>query len=120
MELDELRQMNAGDLRLKERQAREDIFRLKLKLRTNQLDNPSNYRRARKELARIMTLLRQKNGPAGAGAAARTKASDPPDGSASLSQLISPFSILRSQISGIRKPCVIASTKGGQRLTVSS
>ena len=76
MELDELRQMNAGDLRLKEREAREEIFRLKLKLRTNQLDNPSNYRRARKELARIMTLLGQKSGPAaGADGAARAKAS---------------------------------------------
>ena len=64
MELDELKQMNAGDLKVKEREAREEIFRLKLKLRTNQLDNPSNYRRARKELARIMTILRQKNGPA--------------------------------------------------------
>ena len=71
MELDELRQMSAGDLKLKEREAREEIFRLKLKLRTNQPDNPSNYRRARKELARIMTLLRQKNGP-GADGAART------------------------------------------------
>ncbi|HVA83305.1 MAG TPA: 50S ribosomal protein L29 [Candidatus Binataceae bacterium] len=77
MELDELRQMNAGDLRLKEREAREEIFRLKLKLRTNQLDNPSNYRRARKELARIMTVLRQKSGPAAsADGAARTKGSD--------------------------------------------
>ena len=76
MELDELRQMNAGDLRLKAREAREEIFRLRLKLRTNQLDNPSNYRRARKELARIMTVLRQKSGPAGAHAGARTKASD--------------------------------------------
>jgi large subunit ribosomal protein L29 len=78
LELDELKQMNAGDLRVKEREAREEIFRLKLKLRTNQLDNPSNYRRARKELARIMTLLRQKSGPgAGAdGAAAPAKASD--------------------------------------------
>jgi large subunit ribosomal protein L29 len=61
LELDELRQMNAGDLRLKEREAREEIFRLKLKLRTNQLDNPSNYRRARRELARILTLLQRKN-----------------------------------------------------------
>ncbi len=67
MELDELRQMNAGDLRVKEREAREEVFRLRLKLRTNQLDNPSNYRRARKELARILTLLRQKSGPAAAG-----------------------------------------------------
>ena len=74
MELDELRQMNAGDLKLKEREAREQIFRLKLKLRTNQLDNPSSYRSARKELARIMTLLRQKSGTAGG--AARTKTSD--------------------------------------------
>jgi large subunit ribosomal protein L29 len=74
LELDELKQMNAGDLRLKEREAREEIFRLKLKLRTNQLDNPSNYRRARKELARIMTLLRQKSGPAAdAPSAAQTK-----------------------------------------------
>ncbi len=64
MELDELRQMNVGDLKVKEREAREEIFRLKLKMRTNQLDNPSNYRRARKELARIMTLLGQKSGPA--------------------------------------------------------
>ena len=76
MELDELRQMSAGDLRVKEREAREEIFRLKLKMRTNQLDNPSNYRRARKELARIMTLLGQKSkSAASAGGAAGTKAS---------------------------------------------
>ena len=72
MELDELKQMNAGDLRVKEREAREEIFRLRLKLRTNQLDNRSSYRRARKELARIMTLLRQKS----AAAAPAAKASD--------------------------------------------
>jgi large subunit ribosomal protein L29 len=76
LELDELRQMNVGDLTVKEREAREEIFRLKLKMRTNQLDNPSNYRRARKELARIMTLLGQKSRPAaGASGAAGTKAS---------------------------------------------
>ena len=76
MELDELRQMSAADLRVKEREAREEIFRLKLKMRTNQLDNPSNYRRARKELARIMTLLGQKSGPAaGASGAAGAKTS---------------------------------------------
>ena len=60
MELDELKQMNAGDLRLKEREAREEIFRLKLKLRTNQLDNHAGYRRARRELALILTLLSEK------------------------------------------------------------
>lgn len=75
MELDELKQMNVGDLRLKEREAREEIFRLKLKLRTNQLDNPSNYRRARRELARILTLLQQKS-TAGAGEADQVKMQD--------------------------------------------
>jgi large subunit ribosomal protein L29 len=60
LELDELREMSPGDLRVKEREAREEVFRLKLKLRTNQLDNPAAYRRARKELARIKTILNQK------------------------------------------------------------
>ena len=57
MELDELRQMSIADLRIKERETREEIFRLRLKMRTNQLDNPANYRKARRELARILTLI---------------------------------------------------------------
>ncbi len=73
MELDELRQMSPADLRVKEREVREEIFRLRLKLRTNQLDNPANYRKARKELARVLTVIKQKTPQAGA---AKTKASD--------------------------------------------
>jgi len=60
LELDELRQMTAADLRVKEHEARDEMFRLRLKLRTNQLDNHASYRRARRELARIMTLLSEK------------------------------------------------------------
>ena len=41
MELDELREMSPEDLRVKERETREEVFRLRLKLRTNQLDNPA-------------------------------------------------------------------------------
>ena len=66
MELDELKQMAVGDLQIKEREAREEIFRLRLKLRTNQLDNASNYRKARRELARILTLIKQKRTSAAA------------------------------------------------------
>jgi large subunit ribosomal protein L29 len=69
LELDDIRQMNPEDLRIKERETREEIFRLRLKMRTNQLDNPSGYRRARRELARVMTVLRDKSGgrsPSGA------------------------------------------------------
>jgi large subunit ribosomal protein L29 len=60
LELDELRQMSAADLQIKENETREEIFRLRLKLRTNQLDNRANYRKARRELARILTLINQK------------------------------------------------------------
>src|SRR5678816_659626 len=49
----------------------------------------------------------------------RGNSSAPPAGR-SLSQVIAPFSTFRSQTSGNRKPDVIASTNGGQRLTVSS
>jgi large subunit ribosomal protein L29 len=57
LELDELKQMSLEDLRVKEGETREEIFRLRLKLRTNQLNNPASYRKARRELARILTLI---------------------------------------------------------------
>jgi large subunit ribosomal protein L29 len=60
LELSELRQMTATDLRIKERETREELFRFKLKLRTNQLDNRAGYQKARRELARIMTLIGEK------------------------------------------------------------
>ena len=60
MELDELRQMSAADLQVKEREAREEVFRLRLKLKTSQLDNSATLRKARRELSRILTVLRQK------------------------------------------------------------
>jgi large subunit ribosomal protein L29 len=71
LELDDIRQMNPEDLRVKERETREEIFRLRLKMRTNQLDNPSGYRRARRELAQIMTVLGDKSGTRSAKSAAK-------------------------------------------------
>jgi len=60
LELDELRQMSAPDLRIKEREMREELFRFRLKLRTNQLENPGNYKKTRRELARLLTVIREK------------------------------------------------------------
>ena len=60
MELDELRAMAPEDLKIKERETREEVFRLRLKMRTNQLDNPATLRRARRELARTLTLINHK------------------------------------------------------------
>ena len=61
MELSELRQLAVPDLRVKEREAREEVFKLRLKLRTNQLDNHAAYRKARRELAVILTLVGEKS-----------------------------------------------------------
>jgi large subunit ribosomal protein L29 len=59
LELSELRQMSAADLRIKEHEAREEVFKLRLKLRTNQLESRTNYYNARRELARILTLIQE-------------------------------------------------------------
>ncbi len=59
MELSELRQMSVPDLRIKEREAREEVFKLRLKLHTNQLESRSNYYIARRELAQILTLIQE-------------------------------------------------------------
>lgn len=72
MELEELRQMSAGDLQVKEREAREEVFRLRLKLRTNQLDNAATLRKARRELARILTVMKQKTPADAKGSDARS------------------------------------------------
>jgi ribosomal protein L29 len=61
--------MSAEDLRVKVGEVREEAFRLRIKLRTNQLDNPSGYKKARKELAWIKTLITQKTREADKGAA---------------------------------------------------
>jgi ribosomal protein L29 len=65
--------MSATDLRIKEHEAREEIFKLRLKLRTNQLESRQNYYNARRELARILTLIQEqaKGGAQTAAASAR-------------------------------------------------
>jgi large subunit ribosomal protein L29 len=68
LELDELRQMAPADLRIKERETREELFRFRLKLRTNQLENSGNYKKSRRELARLLTIIREKEGKPGAAA----------------------------------------------------
>ncbi len=73
MELDELRQMAPADLRIKERETREELFRFRLKLRTNQLESAGNYKKSRRELARLLTIIREKEGKA---ATAEPKASN--------------------------------------------
>jgi len=69
LELSELRQLAVPDLRVKERETREEVFKLRLKLRTNQLESRANYITARRDLARILTLIREHSSSAQTNAA---------------------------------------------------
>jgi large subunit ribosomal protein L29 len=58
----EIQDLAVEELRHKEAEMREEIFRLRMKRTTSSLDNTVLIRNRRKELARIVTFLRQKQG----------------------------------------------------------
>jgi large subunit ribosomal protein L29 len=62
MKVSELKDLNIDELRQKNRELDEDYFRLKLRHASGQLDSPSALGRTRKDIARIKTILRQKEG----------------------------------------------------------
>ena len=56
MAASELRDLSDQELAMKEQELRESVFRFRLRRGTNQLDNPSALRQARRDLARIKTI----------------------------------------------------------------
>lgn len=62
MKKKEFQDLAAEELRHKEAEMRDEIFRLRMKRSASSLDNTMLIRNRRKELARIITFLRQKQG----------------------------------------------------------
>jgi large subunit ribosomal protein L29 len=60
----EIRELTPDELRARKRELREQIFHLRLQQASGQLEKPSELRTLRKEIARIETVLTQKNKPA--------------------------------------------------------
>ncbi|MBD3368926.1 50S ribosomal protein L29 [Candidatus Fermentibacteria bacterium] len=60
MKAHELRAMTAEELRDHTRDLREEIFNLRFRRVSQNLDNPLRLRVARRELARALTVLREK------------------------------------------------------------
>lgn len=54
-----IRNMAAADLTKEEDQLREQVWRLRLQMTTGQLQDPQKVRRARKDLARVLTIKRE-------------------------------------------------------------
>jgi len=64
---DKVREMSADELRTKERELQEHLFRLRFQKSLGQLDNALKIRETRRDIARVKTVLRQKQAPAAAG-----------------------------------------------------
>jgi large subunit ribosomal protein L29 len=56
----ELRDKTVDELRQQEGTLREQIFKLRFQQATGQIENPARMRMARKELARVLTILNEK------------------------------------------------------------
>jgi len=61
----ELHELNEDDLRNRERDLNDQLFRLRIQKAMGHLDVPLKLRQVRRDLARVKTVLRQKTAPAG-------------------------------------------------------
>jgi large subunit ribosomal protein L29 len=60
MKVSEIRELTLDELRQRERDSAEELFNLKFQLATGQLENKMRIRQMKKELARIKTIIREK------------------------------------------------------------
>ncbi len=61
MKTNEMRDLTLQELEIKEREMAQGLFDMKLRHSLNQLDNPLTIRKARKDLARIKTLMTERH-----------------------------------------------------------
>ena len=57
-----MRDQSVDELRQRVTELREEMFNLRFRNNLRQLDNPLKIRESRRELARVLTVLRQKEG----------------------------------------------------------
>ena len=73
MKPDKVREMSADELRTRERELQEQLFRLRFQKSLGQLDNAVKIRETRRDIARVKTVLRQKQQQAQAPAAGQSR-----------------------------------------------
>jgi large subunit ribosomal protein L29 len=56
----ELRQLSADELRVKEKEMREQLFRLRFQLAAGQMESVKRIRELRKDIARLLTVREQR------------------------------------------------------------
>jgi len=58
----EVRELGTEELKQKERDLVEELFKLRIRHSSGQLESPAMMRSVRKDIARIKTVLRQREG----------------------------------------------------------
>jgi len=56
----EIREMTVNEIENKEKKLSEDLFRLKFKLATGELEDTSKIKMTRRDIARLKTILKEK------------------------------------------------------------
>jgi len=59
-----MREMTPDEIRLRLNELREELFNLRFRNSMRQLDNPLKIRAGRREIAKLLTVLREKEGQA--------------------------------------------------------
>lgn len=62
MKASDLREQTVEELRDQEKDLAEKLFALRLQRVTGQLESPARMRQVKKDLARVLTVLREKQG----------------------------------------------------------
>ena len=61
MKVTEIRELSAEQLQAKLKELKEELFNLRFQLAINQLENPHRITAVKRDIARIMTVLNEKN-----------------------------------------------------------
>jgi large subunit ribosomal protein L29 len=60
MKASKVREMGNDELQAKEKELQEQLFRLRVQKSLGQLDNPVKVREVRRDIARVKTVIKQK------------------------------------------------------------
>ncbi len=61
MKANELREMTSEDLAKKLKELKEELFNMRFQHAINQLDNPHKIEDVKRDIARVMTIINEKN-----------------------------------------------------------
>lgn len=60
MKINEIRDLSSDELKVKEKNLREELFKLRLRHGVSRIESPAALGQIRRDIARVMTVLRQR------------------------------------------------------------